>query len=531
MIRNAVSIAAVIVRNTGLICLLLLSVPDKVAAQYGSFSDRPKLFVQIIVGQMSNDVVLKLKNEFDGAGIRTLVSDGVYCSQASFSHPYVFASSSIATIVTGAHPSMHGVSGDTYYDRKTRRTESSESLEVPAFSDELGRISPSSKIISLAFQRQPAMLAGGQRPGWVYWFDENLQKFMCLRAGKDSRVHPEILPDWARQMNEKQFAGIYSEKIWTSQFPRIKYDALPENVSIVPFSEGKIYLGAPKNKKSAPLLRETPFADNLIKDFAVAAIEGEQLGADGYTDVLSIYWDASRQVGNKFGLHSAELQDTYYRLDENIATLVKYLNEKVGKDQYLLCLTADAGGQACDDWMVEQQEFRSFEPIKAHLLLNTFLGACFGKGEWVESVHDNTVFLNRDLIEKAKLTLSQVQEKSVDLLLQMEGVKFAFQGTKIPYMSPEMPFAAALAHTYKPQGADVMFVLKPGWTNAACENKVQSGYYPQLHVPLFWYGWRFRPQTVSAPIDMNDLVWTLCTLMDVPVPSGTQGKPIKALAE
>lgn len=507
-------------------------VPAGLFAQYGSFSERPKLFVQIVVGQMSTDEILRAKNEFDGAGIRTLVSEGTYCSQASYSHPYVRSASSLATLVTGANPALHGVVGDAYYNRKSNRVESISTLMVPAFTDELRRISPASKVISVGFNQQAAVILGGKRPSAVYWFDETVQKFVCKRNGASSISAPEYLPDWAQKMNEKNFADLYQGKEWQSFYPKIRYSNVKESVPIIPFADGRLALGLPDRKKDAkPLFRETPFADNLVKDFAIAAIEGEGLGQDGYTDVISIHWDASRQVGNKFGLESPELQDAYVRMDDNIGSLIKYLNETIGKNNYLLCLTSDSGGQGADEWMVKDQSYQVFEPIKAHLLLNVYLSAQFGKGEWVLAIHDQQIYFDRALIEKSGLSIDVIQEKSISLLMQMEGVAVAYPAAKVPFLSPNLPFAAALAQFGTSRTGDIFFFLDLGWRNTACINKVQSSYYAQLHVPLFFYGWKMKPQTIEVPVDMKDVVGTLSNLMDLPVPSGAQGRSIEKLLE
>lgn len=509
-----------------------LSLPFAVRAQYGSFSERPKLFVQIVVGQLSPDQILKAKNEFDGIGIRTMIAEGTYCAQASYSHPYIRSSSSLATLVTGANPAIHGITGDTYYDRKLRRVESLSAIKVPALSDELRRISPASKVISVGFSQQTSVLLGGKHPSAAYWFDENSQKFVCRRNGASTISMPEYLPEWAKKMNEKSFAELYRDREWQSFYPKIRYANVQDNAPLVPFSEGRLLFGqTDKKKNGAPLFRETPYADNLIKDFAVAAIEGEGLGQDGYTDMLMVHWDASRQVANRFGIDSPEVQDAYFRMDDNLGSFIQYLNQTIGKTNYLLCLTSDAGGLGADEWMIRDQAFQVFEPIKAHLLLNVYLSAQYGKGDWVMAIHDQQIYLDHDLIEKAGLNPTVVQEKAISLLLQMEGVSVAYAAPHVPFLASQMPFSGVLAQYMTPHTGDIFFFLEPGWRNSACINKVQSSYYAQMHVPLLFYGWKMKPQTLSDAIDMKDVVQTLSNLMDLPMPTGAQGRSITKLLE
>lgn len=517
-------------RRIASLCFVLL--PLFGWAQYGSFSERPKLVVQVVVGQLSADEVLKAKNEFDGAGIRTLVSEGTFCSQAAYSHPYVRAASSLATLVTGANPAMHGITGDLVYNRKEKRLETPYSTQVPALWDELQRISPASKVISVAYTRQASVLLGGNAPSCAYWFDETSQLFVCQKKGSATAIlSREALPTWAQKMNEKGFVEVYKAKEWQSHYPKIRYSNVSEKAELIPFTEGRMRLGKSGAKKGAALLfRETPFVDNLVKDFAIAAIQGEGLGQDVYTDVLTIYWDAPRQIGNLYGLDAPETQDAFFRMDDNLGALIQYLKETVGRNHFLLCLTSDAGGPGADARMIEEV-YRTYEPIKAHLLLNAYLGAQFGPGDWVLAVHDQQVFLDREKIEKAGLSLSVVQEKAAALLLQMEGVFAAYTAGSIPFLSPNLPFAGLLGQAYLPAGGDVYFMLRAGWKNAASLNRIHSGYLAQRQVPLFFYGWRMKPQTLSLPVDMTDVVSTLSNLMDLPMPSGAQGRSIEKILE
>ena len=91
------------------------------------------------------------------------------------------------------------------------------------------------------------------------------------------------------------------------------------------------------------MISETPFGNSMTTDFAIAAIEGEKLGDDEYTDVLTISYSSTDYIGHNFGVFSLETEDTYLRLDLEIKRLLDYLDNKMGKNNYSLFLTADHG--------------------------------------------------------------------------------------------------------------------------------------------------------------------------------------------
>jgi predicted AlkP superfamily pyrophosphatase or phosphodiesterase len=48
-------------------------------------------------------------------------------------------------------------------------------------------------------------------------------------------------------------------------------------------------------------------------------------------------------VGHQFGPNSVEVEDTYLRLDKDLAAFFTYLDGKLGKGNYSVFLSADHG--------------------------------------------------------------------------------------------------------------------------------------------------------------------------------------------
>jgi predicted AlkP superfamily pyrophosphatase or phosphodiesterase len=89
--------------------------------------------------------------------------------------------------------------------------------------------------------------------------------------------------------------------------------------------------------------RLTPFADQMTLDFAEALIDAEHLGTDAAPDLLFVGLSAADYIGHRYGPWSEETHDHYERLDGYLGNFIASLDREIGRDQYVLVLTADHG--------------------------------------------------------------------------------------------------------------------------------------------------------------------------------------------
>src|SRR5690606_9598981 len=88
-------------------------------------------------------------------------------------------------------------------------------------------------------------------------------------------------------------------------------------------------------------ISSTPFGNSMTLDFALAALEGEQLGMGEETDFLALSFSSPDYIGHRFGPQSKEVEDNYLRLDQDIERLLNYLDKTYGEDNYVVFLSAD----------------------------------------------------------------------------------------------------------------------------------------------------------------------------------------------
>jgi len=87
----------------------------------------------------------------------------------------------------------------------------------------------------------------------------------------------------------------------------------------------------------------SPFGNELLLALAKRAVEAERLGAREAPDLLCLSFSGNDAVGHTWGPDSQEVLDVTLRSDVIVKELLTFLDAKVGRDRYVLVLTADHG--------------------------------------------------------------------------------------------------------------------------------------------------------------------------------------------
>lgn len=546
-----------IVRKSIAALILIISVFCKLSGQ-GAYipPDKPRLIVGIVVEQLKYDQLEKFRDRLGEGGIRTLINEGTYFKNASFEYMLTQSAPGHATIATGAEPSFHGITSDSWYvplknelinctkDNSVNPVggsyesglHSPVNLQASTFSDELSlSTNRKAKIFGVGISEKSAIFSGGHSANAAYWFDNTTGTWMT------SSYYLSQLPGWVNDFNAMRYPDTYLNETWNLSRPQADYaDCLADSnrfelgfagVNYFPYDMKKLrtkWKSVPKNDFS--LLRETPFSNTLTTNFAIKLIENEGLGNDDVTDYLSICYSATDYIGHRFGPSSVEMGDAIFRLDEEIKNLITYLNDKVGKKNILVYFTSAHG--ICEiPSVLETSRIPAgyFNQNQAIQLLRSYLNAVYGEGDWVKGYSERQVFLNRTLIEDARLSLDEVQKKVARFLVQFTGVSAAY-----PYSAFEAnDFGSGnlrrILNNFNPQrSGDVIVTLNPGWVEKSGDEVTNhnSPYEYDSHIPLVWYGWTINRSTVTRKINMTDIAATLSSLCRIPYPNACTGEPM-----
>jgi predicted AlkP superfamily pyrophosphatase or phosphodiesterase len=518
--------------------------------------DKPKLVIGIVVEELNYNQLEKFHDKLSENGIKRLINEGTYFKNASYEYLLTQSAPGHATISTGAEPSFHGITSDDWYiplkNEMINCTKdvnvnsvggsfesglhSPVNLLVSTFSDELAMASnKKAKIFGIGLKESSAILSAGHAANAAYWFDNKTGTWMS------SSYFIDTLPVWVNDFNAMKFSDTYLNSTWNLFRPAKDYvDCLPDsnsfeagfnNVNYFPYDLKKLRSKSVFSyKNDYSLLRETPFGNSLTTDFAIRLLKNEHLGKDDVTDYLSICYSATDYIGHRFGPSSVEMGDAILRLDEDIKNLLMFLNDSIGKKNVLIYFTA-AHGISEIPAVLEKNRIPSgyFQQNQALQLLRSYLNAVYGEGDWVKGYSEKQVFLNRTLIEDARLSLDDVQKKVARFLVQFTGVQAAYPYSAFEANDFGNGNLKRIINNFSPQrSGDVIVILNPGWVEKETDyvTNYNSPYEYDSHVPLIWYGWTVNRATVTRQVNMTDIAATLSTLCKVPYPNACTGEPM-----
>lgn len=535
--------------NHVIFLILLIVAGDFAYAQHPKIqpSKPPRLVVVINVEQMRTDYLTRYADKFQQDGFLRLINQGAVCSNASMNLHVKKCFNGVPTLFTGVYPDRHGIINESWYDRLKRKevsaldddfciTVGSDSKEgqrssalllSPTLGDVLKlNTNGQAKVFSVGLNDYSAVFSAGHAADGAYWLDNQTGNMIS------SSYYVDQFPSWAFDFNSKQFAQLYIDRDWSTLLPLSSYSASLEDDYILekgyydkwntfPYNLRKLM----SNAGSYKLLKTTPFGNRLVKDFAANLIDSEGLGSDEVPDLLAVSFSSMDYENGSFGPFSVEMEDLYLRLDQDIAGLLSFLDEKVGMDNTLVVLTSACSSSYPVNYL--REEFNMpvgfVAPESMIALLKSFLNITYGQGDWIEFVSDQQIYLNRELIEKKELKLENVQAKAATFINQFEGVKLALPASDFErgdYVKSQL-MSIAKSYNFKRSG-DVLYVLEDGWQP---QFKYKRTYYnDNSRIPLIWLGAGVKNIRVVDKVDAIDMVPTIFEILGMDVPGYCEGR-------
>jgi hypothetical protein len=533
-------------------------------------ADKPKLVVGIVIDQMRWDYLYRYNDRYTQGGFKRLMNEGFNCQNTMINYLPSFTAPGHATIYTGAVPAIHGISGNDWIDNQTgqycyctgdKRAGIKESdaigmspkyLLTTTVTDEL-RLATNmrSKVFSISLKDRSSIFPAGHTANGAYWFDDTTGNFIS------SNSYCKKLPDWMEQFNDKNYPDSMLRKKWEPLYPLETYRQSSTDNNAY---EGKFF------NEAAPIfphevrpggyyrLRFTPFGNNIIFRLATTCIEGESLGQKKETDFLCLSFSATDYAGHKYGPNSVEMEDMFLRFDQELGSFLKYLDDKIGKGNYTVFLTADHGGAHNANYLQDLGIFAGLaDEEKLFPLLNGFLKEKFGKDSLVRTLMNYQVYLNEERIMKSSLNRKSIKEAIIAWLLGTDKNEYASQPTsqKIVFRCPvNIAYAvdmeeANYSHVpepvrtmivngyYRQRSGSIQFIPNPGWYSMEVATGTTHGTWNpyDTHIPLLWYGWGIKKGETHRTINITDIAPTISALLRIQMPNGCIGNAITEIVD
>jgi predicted AlkP superfamily pyrophosphatase or phosphodiesterase len=513
---------------------------------------QPKLVVGVVVDQMRFDYLNRFKKKYTPNGFLRLIHHGYSCNNHHFNFIPTYTGPGHASIFTGTTPSVHGIIGNSWYDKETNRTlycTTDKAFQPVGAAAKYGQVSPRNmkvttladqnrlftqmkgKTIGVSIKDRGAVFPSGHTANAAYWFEG-------LNEGKwmTSSYYMETLPQWVQDFNAPSKIASYL-KTWNTLYDINLYDESGPDLSDYEkgfngksTSEFPYDLNALKDfNEGYDIIKSTPFGNTMITDFAISAIEAEGLGADDYTDFLTVSYSSTDYIGHNFGINSVELQDAYLRLDLELERLLKFLDTKVGAGNYTLFLTSDHGAVEVPSFLSDLHIPSGYVPDNSFVSLYANLEKNYGASDLIKNISNNQVFLNQERITALKVNLEDVQKFVVNEIINYPYIKKAYTATTMQTRYFKEGVEKMLQNGYNQKlSGDVLFTLESGVISYEPKGTTHgSGFNYDTHVPLLFYGNGIQPGKTYARTSVTDIAPTISALLGIAFPSGTTGTVIE----
>lgn len=467
-------------------------------------SAAPRLTVVAVVDGMTAENLSMLRPYWQQGGLRTL-SEEAFQTTVAYPHLVYGGNETTATLMTGVTPERHGYAMDEYFLRRDRRIHSMledetvhgigtqlrlspKALLAPTLTDRMKLLYPEAKIYAVGITPETSLLLAGHAANACCWLDTESLQWVA------SAAYTEGLTTAAFEQNNSARIATLAARQWTPRMDILTYAApTPQEAK-----KGFAY-------EVNTVLANAPEANTLVVELALAIQQTQKLGTDATPDMLLLQLNTLSPKAETDKIASAEQEDLYLRLNQDLGFLMEQLDRRIGRSNYQILLVGrpvlGTSAQALSDIHMPVQPFNA---DRAAALTATYLMALYGHERWVDGAYGQAIYLNRTLIEQKRLSLETIQRQVANFLMDFEGVQIAMPG----YEAVQYPLLATSLS--KRHIGDVLFLLQPGFRLMQNEKKAVDRVIDENPVSplLLWTGTlRPMPQGQLDATDVADLIF------------------------
>ncbi|WP_418502290.1 alkaline phosphatase PafA [Flagellimonas sp.] len=546
-------------RSLGWLLLIFFICSSSIGQRTNSRLERPKLVVGIVVDQMRWDYLYRYYDRYGEEGFKRMLNQGFSAENTYINYVPTVTGIGHTSIFTGSVPSIHGIAGNHFIDEETKEEVycvedgnvdpigslskaaqmSPHRLLTTTLGDEL-RLATNyrAKVIGIALKDRSAILSAGRSANAAYWYDIDARKWVT------SSWYSQSLPDWLEAENNQGRLELLAKAGWKTLYPMDTYvqstaDAVPYEGALAGLTSATFPLDAQAlldNEGAEPLLN-TYLGNELTLSMAKLVIDKEELGKDAITDMLTLSFSSTDWVGHRFGPNSVEAEDTYLRLDGQLADLFHYLDNKVGEGAYTVFLSADHGAAHNVNFLKDHKLSAGGWDIQRTLeSLNQHLSTTFSVQGLVSSLLYYQVHFNEPLIEKKELNRADIVRETTHFLRKLKGVQYVVPMEEVNETSVPNIIGQRIINGYhhKRSGC-IQIIVEPAWyyqRKVPLQGTDHSSWNPyDSHIPLLFMGWGIKKGTTHTSYNMTDIAPTISALLKIQEPNGNIGRPINQVFE
>jgi len=522
----------------------------------------PKLVLVVIVDGLPQEQLLKNYDLFVPDGFRRLMDHGARFTDAHQGHAFTVTAVGHAAVLTGAYPYQHGIIANEWRDRDGKSMycvqderykyldgssttdedgTSPRNLRVSTVGDELRYATNNqSKVFAVSGKDRGAILLAG-KTGTAYMYMSKTGSF------SSSSYYMAKHPDWVTKYFESKPQDKYFKKVWE---PLLEPKAYERSVS-----DGQAYSTSFKqlsarfgmqygtamefpNEVFYGQLLNGPFGDEMTANFAKALAANENLGRNpaGATDILGVSFSSHDYVNHNFGPESMQSQDHLLRLDRQLADFFQAIDQRVGKENVLIVLTADHGFMNVPEYSQARQfDAQRVDAGDLRNAVNQALEIKFGVPKLVKQSMTGGLTLDYAAAEVKGVSRDTLEQAASHVLMAQSAMNYVFTRTQLEAGNmPDTRIGKLVIRSWDRHAAiDLVTILKPfnyfqsktTKTPVACSHGTPYSY--DTNVPLMIQGaaW-IKPGRYTAPAEVVDIAPTLSAILNTRPPSAAEGRAL-----
>jgi len=515
-------------------------------ADASAYDAHPKLVVILVIDQFREDYLERYRADFKQHGFRLFLDHGAYFPDCYYGYSNLLTAPGHSTIGTGAYTDGHGIGANQWWDLSRNKQRPVTSVEderyaivgMPTGSETGPGRSPRNllastvgdelrldtkglaRVFGVSLKDRAAILLSGAAANGAFWVDEATGRF------ETSTYYMRQLPGWAMAFNS---SGRLQQAIQES--------------------------GVQDPKNFEVEVGRTPAAISYELDFAKALIQGEHMGKNDVTDMLTLSISSTDILGHGVGPDADEQHALVDALDTDLDGFFTWLDKNVdgGLGNVWIALTADHG-VAPSPAVAAQLGMNAAQIDTGKLisLLNDAMNQKFSPGEKVEYIlpHQELPYisLNQPSFERAGINEQEAETAVQTALTEVFQSLAKPPDTPLPAQSklpprpvlyrsytriqladgdlPHTQFGDLLAHSYTPNGGWYVRVVPAAFQMGLEKGTGTTHFTPysyDRHVPLGFYGAPFAPGIYHGRVEPVDLAATFASLLGVNQPSASVG--------
>ena len=498
----------------------------------------PRLILFLVVDQCRADYLERFRPLLRH-GLKRLLDEGVSFNDFHHHHAISKTAPGHATLVTGVHPSRHGVISNRWFDPEEGKEieavddsaydggVSPRTLLASTLGDWLKAAYPDAKVFGASAKDRSAILLVGKGADGAFWFDDESGHY------ETSSYYLEEEPGWLKAFNAPPNVDRYFGALW---------EPLPETreaiatYGLIEADRGLFTRAFPHSLGRASTAPDkyfyeaaydwSPFMDSVLGDFAQLLIDKEQIGMDEVPDFLGLSFSSVDKVGHRFGPDSPELLDTLLRVDEVLGQLLDFVDRRIGLDRVIVSLSSDHGVNTMRGQVVPSghtahrlgnEEILCFQRVEAKL------DEQLGEARWF----DYSFHLDRATLAARDLDYSEVEGMARALIEKCPRVQRAWTRSELLSRSAATePWGEYFVNTFHAsRSPDFLIQLEKhtiAWTDL--ETTHGSVYEYDTHIPWLLRGPGLTPRVISERTFSTDVAPTIASLIDLPHPPDLDGR-------